>query len=79
VESLIALTPPGTQYINQPVELQLRKGQRGVVQKVRYYAVSKDTGAKLDPAVVTPLVLEVFAPFDPSEGGYYRIYPDTEA
>jgi hypothetical protein len=79
VESLFALTPPETQYINQPVELQLRTGQRGVVQKVRYYAVSTKTSDHLDPAVVPPLVLEVFAPFDPSEGGYYRIYRDTEA
>jgi hypothetical protein len=79
VESLFALTPPETQYINQPVELQLRTGQRGVVQKVRYYAVSTKTCDHLDPAVVPPLVLEVFAPFVPSEGGYYRIYPDTEA
>lgn len=79
MQSLIALTPPGTQYINQPVELQLRTGQKGVVQKVRFHAVSTETREPLDSAVAPPLVLEVFAPFDPSEGGSFRIYPDLEA
>jgi len=72
MRTLTELTPPGIFYQNEKVELYLDETKKGVLQRVKFLPSATGSIPDEELACCKPLILEIYAPYDFEEGGYYR-------
>lgn len=72
MRTLTELTPPGIFYQNEKVELYLDENKEGVLQRVKFLPIATGTIPDKELTRCKPLILEIYAPYEFEEGGYYR-------
>lgn len=77
MKTLVELTPQGFFYQSSRIELRLDSTQEGVLQRVVFMPIAIGCNPTENLSVSRSLVMEIFAPYDPRETGYYTVQVDS--